>query len=204
MPRENFCIKYLPMRTKTLLIVIAAATALSACGAAGTSIDLENSNPLVVSRYGDELADTMANLVIQNDPVIKEPGMQQLIEKEIARAKSMAIRGRQEAKEGAQGAIIAEKESVTGYALLLADTLWLSSDFETSPGPDLHVYLTTIVDPRGASFPDETAMDLGIIQSVYGAQKYSLPSKIDPAVMRTLVLFDATLKRIYGFAQLSK
>ncbi|MDD5056026.1 MAG: DM13 domain-containing protein [Candidatus Peribacteraceae bacterium] len=192
------------MRTKTLLMVIAAAASLSACGNTGTSIDLENTNPLVATRYGDELADTLANIVIQNDPISKEPGMRQIIEQEIARAKSIAMRGRQEAKNGAQGAIIAEKESVTGYALLMADVLWLSSDFETSPGPDLHVYLTTIVDPRGETFPDQTAMDLGVIRSVYGAQEYALPSRVDPAKMRTLVLFDTKLNRIYGFAQLSR
>jgi hypothetical protein len=192
------------MRIKTLSTVIAAAAFLSACGAAGTSIDRENTNPLVASRYGDDLAETMANLVIQSDPIIKQPGMQQIIDKEIARGKSIAMKGRLEAKEGAQGAIIPEKESVLGYALLMPDALWLSSDFETSPGPDLHVYLTTIVDPRGATFPDGTAMDLGTIQSAYGAQRYSLTSRVDPTIMRTLVVFDKTLKRIYGFAQLSK
>jgi hypothetical protein len=169
-----------------------------------TSIDQENRNPLTASRYGDDLADTMANLVIQNDPIIKEPGMRQIIDQEIARGKSIAVGAREQTDQGAKGALIPIKESVTGNVLLLQDTLNFSSDFETKPGPDLHVYLTTVVDPRDKAFPDATAVDLGPIQSAYGAKQYALPGKTDPGVLRTLVLFDRTLKRIYGFAQLSK
>ncbi len=192
------------MPTKTLAALIAATTLLSACGYSATSIDQQNQNPLVASRYGDELADTMANLVIQNDPVTKEPGMQQIIEKEIARGKSIGINAREAQAQGTKGQIIALKESVIGSVLLLSDTLYFSSDFEVNPGPDLHVYLTTIVDPRDDAFPDATALDLGTVQSSYGAQQYQVASSIDPVKMRTLVVFDKTLKRIYGFAQLSK
>lgn len=192
------------MKGSHFIILCSSIFLLTACGPTTTSIDQQNANPLVASRYGDELADTMANLVIQNDPIIKEPGMQQIIEKEIARGKSIAMNARETQAQGMKGQIIALKESVIGSVLLFSDTLYFSSDFEAKPGPDLHVYLTTIVDPRDETFPDATALDLGTIQSSYGAQQYNISSSIDPVKMRTLVLFDTKLRRIYGFAQLSK
>lgn len=188
------------MRTSPSLIIGSLLTmlALTACQANSSG------NPLTDSRYGDELADTLANLIIQNDPITKDPTMLQMIKENIAKAKDMGNNARDMMADGMQGAIIAIKEDVVGYVIALNQTLYLSSEFTSKPGLDLHVYLTETVDPRDGVFPDPTAIDLGALQSPYGGQTYAIMSKKDPKLLRTFVLYDRTLKRIYGFAQLSK
>ena len=51
-------------------------------------------------------------------------------------------------------------------------------------------------------FPDETAVDLGRLESAYGAQHYAVPPLDYANQLRTAVLYDRELKRIHGFAQL--
>ena len=194
------------MKHSVRIFIIGLSLALGACGrqSAHTSIRAQNENPLTASRYGDELADAMANLVIQNDDAAKNPAMRKIIDAEIARGKKMGTDARMKQDEGMKGGIIAVKEEAAGYVLYVDDTLYLPSDFTTKPGPDLHVYLTVAVDPRDVAFPDKTAMDLGEVQNVYGAQRYEVKHQENPMLYRTFVLFDTKLKRIYGFAQLSK
>lgn len=177
---------------------------LAACSGPTMSISTQNENPLNASRYGDELADTLANIIIQQDPLTKEPGMTELINSEIAKAKELGQAARRKHTAGTMGAIIAAKANIQGLALYYEDQLFFSSDFITDPGPSLHVYLTSAVDPRDVEFPDETAVDLGPIQTVYGAQTYKVPAQEDPEYLRTLVIWDTKLHRLYGFAQLSK
>ncbi len=195
------------MRVASLASVIGICLTLAACGGntERTSVDQENKNPLTASRYGDELADAMANLVIQDDPAAKDPAMRKVIDAEIARGKKIGIDARAVQAKGLKGFIIPVREEVQGNVLYFEDMFYLSSDFITKPGPALHVFLTTAVDPRDiASFPDTTALDLGEVQNAYGAQSYAVPTQENPALYRTFVLFDLKLKRIYGFAQISK
>ncbi len=200
---ENTLQEFTAMRTPTLFFLILLVV-LSACSPAQTSISQQNQNPLTASRYGDELADTMANLIIQNDPIIKDAALRKIIESEIARGKNIAEQAREVQTEGLMGSVIALKTDVTGLVLYLTDTLYLSSDFQTSPGPSLRIFLTTIVDPRDVSFPDNTAIDLGPLQAAYGPQQYRVPEQADPGKLRTFVLYDTSLKLIYAFAQISK
>ncbi len=188
------------MRISPPLIVsgLCITLSLSACSTHTSS------NPLTDSRYGDELADTLANLIIQSDPLSKDPTMLKTINDNIAMAKDMGNSARDQMAEGMQGAIIALNQDVVGYVLTLDGTLYFSSEFVTDPGLDLHVYLTEAVDPRDGAFPDPSAVDLGKLQSPYGAQSYAITSKKSPELLRTFVLYDRTLNRIYGFAQLSK
>ncbi len=172
--------------------------------AVSTSIDAQNSNPLTAARYGDELADTMADLIIGNDPISNDEAARKVIDGAIVRGKKIADDARDLQARGFKGEMIGIKEEVSGFALYLDDMLYLSSDFQTKPGPDLHVYVTVAVDPRDVTFPDETAIDLGVVQDFYGAQQFKVPHQKDPAYYRTFVLFDTKLKRQYGFAQLSK
>lgn len=191
------------MRTSTS-ILLASCIFLAACSQHSTSINIENKNPLTASRYGDELADTLANLIITRDPVIEQMGMEKEITKEISKAKMIAANAREKIAEGMLGAIISAGQDAQGYVLLVDDTLYLSSEFVSDPGPDLHIYLTEIVDPRTEVFPDQTAKDLGVIQSTYGAQIYRVPSQKNSDQLRTLVLWDNKLKKLYGFSQLSR
>ncbi len=191
------------MRTSHLFL-LPVFLAITACSPAGTSINEQNYNPLTASRYGDELADTMANFIIQNDPIVEDAAVRKVIETEIARGKDIAASARKKQNKGLLGGIIQIKADVTGYALYLENVLYLSSDFTTSPGASLHLYLTTVVDPRDVAFPDDTALDLGEIQAAFGPQQYSVPTSEHQEKLRTLVLYDTQLKAIYGFAQLSK
>ncbi len=193
------------MQYRTLPVLFLTLAILGGCvNAPRTSIEKENLNPLTASRYGDELADTMANLVIQNDPVTKEPGVLAVINAEISRGKETAQNARDTMDQGMQGTIIPVKESVNGYVLSVNDMLYFSSDFESKPGPALHVYLTTVVDPRDTQFPDKTAIDLGLLQAAYGPQQYRVPRQDKPELLRTVVLWDTKLKRLYAFGQLSR
>lgn len=189
------------MRPLSFAVILTALT-LIACSSIHTSIGQENTNPFVAERYGDELADTLANLIINKDPMINTPGTQAIIEDEIGKAKTISADAREREDAGMRGGIIGVKEDVSGRVLLLDGKLYLSSDFDTRPGIDLHVYLTTVNDPRAISFPDGTAVDLGVIQSTYGAQTYAVSSDNDQ--LRTAVFWDKKLKRLYGFSQLSK
>jgi len=190
------------MRTRPLIPFFLLA--LAACTPGQTNISEQNTNPLTASRYGDELADAMANYIINNDPIIEDPEMRTLIESEIERGKDISAAAREIQSESSLGAIIGLKAATTGFALYHENTLYFSSDFSTSPGASLHVYLTTIVDPRDVEFPDSTAIDLGSLQAIYGPQQYSVPSQKEEDKLRTFVLFDTKLTMIYGFAQLSK
>ncbi len=192
------------MRTPHLFLVPALLCSLAACTPVQTSINEQNQNPLTASRYGDELADTMANFIISDDPIVKDPATLKLIESEIARGKDIGTSAREIVGDGLLGGIISIKADVMGYALLADNVLYLSSDFISDPGASLHVYLTTVVDPRDVSFPDETAIDLGSLQATYGPQQYDVPVQDDPNAIRSFVLYDTKLKIIYGFAQISK
>ncbi len=187
--------------SRTLTLSILSLLLLSACSGATTSA---NKNPLTASRYGDELADTLANLVIQQDPIAKDPAMRALIDSEIAKAKKIGESARETQSQGTRGTFTPIKEQPFGQALYVSNMLYLSTDFASAPGPNLHLYITQVVDPRDAAFPDKTAIDLGEIKSAYGAQEYRVLSQEKPELLRTVVLYDTVLKRLYSFAQLSK
>ena len=184
------------------LILLAPAFLLLFAGCAPAASNL--TNPLTASRYGDELADTMANLIINEDPTTKNEAMRKLIEKEIGRGKNIATEAREIQAKGWAGGFVSIRADVRGYVLYLPDTVYISPDFETEPGPALRVYLTTVVDPRDAEFPDATAVDVGPLQSAYGAQEYRVPPQKEEGKLRTFVLYDTRLNMIYGFAQIVK
>lgn len=187
-----------------LPILLSAALIFSACSKPTyTSIDQENRNPLVASRYGDELASVLADLIIRENPIVQKEGMKERIQKEIEDAKNLAQAGRERYEGAMMGPILMMQMEGVGYVAYKDDTLFISSDFFTKPGPNLHVYLTSAVDPREGEFPDETAIDLGVIQTTYGAQEYAVPPQEDPTTLRTFVLWDKSLGILYSFAQLS-
>ncbi len=192
-------------RTTFIIVLATASVALAGCGGARlTTIERENDNPLVAARYGDELADGEANLIIQNDPILKEPGMQDKISKEIERGKKIAQDARDLMSRGMQGGIIPLNDNVGGNALYLNDILYFSSDFYCRPSASIHVYLTTVVDPRDVTFPDPTAIDLGPLQYNFGAQQYAVPYQSKPELLRSLAIYDTSIKRLFALSQLSK
>lgn len=160
-------------------------------------------NPLYAKRYYDELVENLVSITIHSAPVLQKKGM----EKTVERARRDAIAKTQEAEKrqrsGIKGAFIPMEEYARGTAFLSGNTLYLSPDFEATPGISLHLFLTTAVDPRDVAFPDPSAVDLGLLQSAYGAQ--ALPANL-PAdqAHRTAVIFDVALERLVSFAQLSE
>lgn len=193
------------MRTAHLLLLLPALL-LAGCGVQTTALTLQDhlQNPLYAERYWDELVDRMANLQIQNDPILEDDALATLVEETKRDALENSQRIRTHIREGARGAFLTINEQVDGYALLLDDTLWLDSTFAAYPGPSLHLYLSEIVDPRDAVFPDASSLDMGILQNLYGAQKYVLPEEKENESYRTAVLWDTQLHRLYAFAQLAK
>jgi hypothetical protein len=177
---------------------------LAACSKPAVSDELATrlENPLYAERYYDSLVDFMADLVIQNDPLTKDSATNAVIEKTRVDSLKLAQEATQKQSEGMMGVLVSDGEYVIGEVLLVDNTLYLGPDFETLPGPNLHAYMSTVVDPREGTFPDSSAVDLGLIGSAFGAHSYDVP-KTSSGTLKTLALYDTQLKRLFGFAQLN-
>lgn len=191
---------------KSFCLLASSVCLLSACGSQSSqsqSFQKQLENPLFAERYYKDMVDGLTEIEIQ------EPETVGKLESLITPAKNSAMTKAEEAvrKEhgGTMGRFVSVKANPQGLALLMGSTLFLSTDFVTVPSPNLHLLLTTLVDPRGVPFPDPTVIDVGLMQSPYGAQSYAVPVKDeDLKLYRTVVLYDTQLKRMYGFAQLAK
>lgn len=191
------------------LLLAAITLTLAACGTPPATPDLtldqRLQNPLFAERYWDEMAERMANLTIQNEPVMSDASKAAIADRAREGAVELSQLARQKRNNGLFGAFMTMKELTEGYALLLDRTLYISSTFATYPGPSLHLFLTTDVDPRDVpDFPNANALNLGLLQSPYGAQSYKLPESVEDPGYRTAVLWDTKLGRLYSFAQLAK
>lgn len=194
------------MKHAPLLTLALGTLLLGACNTGNGSADLQSllENPLFAERYAEEMVDRMVEYKIQNDPMLEDPAKAAAIEEARTTWLTEGRKARERQREGFMGHIISINEYATGEALYVENTIYLDTTFATVPGPGLHLFLTTVVDPRDVEFPDATAMDIGLLQSPYGAQQYSVEPVSDPQLLRTLVLWDVKLGRLYGFAQLSK
>jgi len=195
---------------KRQLCILGSALLLTACGSTiQTSNTLEEhlKNPLFAERYYEDLVGRMTEIQIRNpDLSEKDKDLASVVEKTKNDALEAAKAEARKRMQGMSGRFIELEEATQGFSLLRENTFYLSSDFVTYPGPSLHMYLTAVVDPRDVTFPDATAIDLGLISSPYGHQSYSVPQVADSGsgALRTAVLYDTTLKRVYGFAQLAR
>lgn len=190
---------------KTLLL-LAAPLFLAACArgpiAGGTGDPW--SNPLFTQRYYADLVDHFVSLQIHNDPALQVPATSEMIDGLRKEALAKAQEASRTVDAGILGTFTPVREETEGTALAVESALHLGTDFFTIPGSDLHVYVTTVVDPRTGTgaFPDTTASDLGTLHLPYGIQSYILPEDKQKTSHLTVVLYDVTLKRIHGFAQL--
>jgi hypothetical protein len=183
---------------RTTLAAACGMLLLAGCGAPRAG------NPLLQIQHDEQLADALASIIINKDPLADDAAMRAELEKQIAAAKNSLSAVQSATKDAAQGPFIPAKADVRGWMLYQDDMLYLSSDFESDPGLDLHLYLTTVVDPRDVSFPVITAVDLGRIDFPYVAMALPVPHRNDAEKLRSGVLWDNTLKRLYGFVQLSQ
>ncbi|MDO8649082.1 MAG: hypothetical protein Q7R81_04860 [Candidatus Peregrinibacteria bacterium] len=193
-------------RTPALFFLATTCLLLSACGEQEAQANPSRAallkNPLYAERYWDNMVDLLVELAIQNDPILAEK--QSVLDKwrEEGLKEAQDATGTQ--RGGTIGPFIPVKANVRGEALYLGDTVYLGPEFETVGGPSLHLYLTTIADPREGTFPDETSIDLGELATPYSAQQYLVGEVENPVQYRTVVLWDTRLGLLYGFAQLAK
>lgn len=190
---------------KKILCASFGLLALTACQNNGSQEHTLNyllENPLFAERYAESMVDTMVNLEIYNDPLIEDEKKKDIADKAKKKWLEVAQKSRKEQRKGSIGHFNSVKEYAAGEVLYLNDTIFLAPDFDSSVGPSMHFFLTTVVDPRDVEFPDETAIDIGEVQSNLGTARYNVPKVENPKDFRTLVLWDTKLERIYGFAQL--
>lgn len=192
------------MRTR-IISLLGLTVLLSACTKTTYVPDQEAllQNPLYAEQYSEELVDAMVNLEIYEDPIVKDAEKKKIIDNTKEKWLKVAKKARTDQREGSKGGLIPIDGYVDGEVLYRHDKLHFPAYFASTPGPSIHVYLSTVVDPRDVAFPDESALDLGEIYSPYGAQTYAVPTVEDPRDYRTVALWDTKLEKLYGFAQIN-
>lgn len=192
------------MRRLSPLLAIAAF--LIGCTAQVTespTLDASLQNPLFAEWYYEELVQRMVELEIKQDPLLQDATKKALADSVRKDALQKSKEATKKQLQGMFGSFVSILEYVKGEALYVSDRVYFGPDFTATPGISVHVFLTTTVDPRDVTFPDPTAMDLGPLESPYESGSYGVPSVEDPLLYRTVVLFDTSLNRIHGFAQLT-
>jgi len=187
---------------KSILFITAILLTGCAKSPEHISLDTRLQNPLFAERYSEELVEGLVELKLQNHPLLENTKKEKYLEKEREYWLTKAKESRKTQNKGTKGSILPLESYAKGEALLLDSVLYVGTEFFTTPSPSLHFLLTTVVDPRDTEFPDETSLDLGALQSAYGAQHYIIPEVDDISLYRTVVLWDTELELLVGFAQL--
>ncbi len=190
------------------LLIASSLLLLSACGrpATAVSVSLEQrlANPLFAEYYYDDLVEHLVDLEIQNDAMLEDASVKAASDAARRDGLLAAKSATKKQEEGLSGNMVPAKDFTEGEVLVVDNMLFFHPEFITTPGPDVRVYVSNVIDPRDAAFPDPTAVDVGMLQSPYGEQSYALvaPKEGEAPSLRSVVLWDAALKRIVGFAQL--
>lgn len=184
--------------------LLPALLLLTACGQPDYHPDFEAKlqNPLFAEQYAEAMVDAMVNLEIYQDPILEDEGKKKVADKAKEFWLEKAKKARAEQREGSKGGLLPMKAYVEGEVLYRNNTLYFPAYFLSTPHPSVHVFLSKVIDPRDAEFPDPTALDLGLIQSAFGPQAYAVPEVENPREYRTVVLWDTKLERLLGFAQI--
>ncbi len=192
------------MKHSSLLAFSWCALLLAGCGNQTTALEELLRNPLFAERYAESIVDRLVELEIVKDPVLEDTAKKAYLDTERKKWLEVTRNARQIQRDGMEGNIISIGDFAKGDVLYVQGALYFGTLFEIDPLPSLHIYLTTIVDPREVTFPDDTAMDLGPLQSAYGTQTYTVPTVDNPLLYRTVVLWDTEFERLHSFGQLSK
>ena len=102
----------------------------------------------------------------------------------------------------ARGAFTSGEHETNGKAQLIrlakGATVLTLTEFETSPGPDLRVYLVS-------GGPDRLGdvVDLGGLKGNKGDQQYEVPASVDPKRHRTVVIWCRAFSVAFGSARLA-
>lgn len=111
----------------------------------------------------------------------------------------------------ASGAFVSQEHPTTGTATVyrLADgrRILRLTDFQTSDGPDVHVWLTDTAVQSGVDgwyvFDDGAYTDLGPLKGNIGDQNYEVPDGVDLTAVRSVSIWCARFKVSFGAADLS-
>ena len=161
------------------------------------------SNPLFAERYAEDMVDRMAAIEIYKEDIIEDEDKKKIIDSTKDEWLDVARKARSNQRDGMLGSLLSIKEEVVGEVLLTKEALHFGPYFKTVAGPSLHVFVTTVVDPRDIEFPDETSIDLGLLKNPIGAQSYKVTGITKLTDYRTVVVWDTSLDRLYGFSQLN-
>ncbi len=193
---------------RRLLPIVSALLLLSACakstGVAQVELLDRLRNPLFAYTYYQDRTQHMVSMIINQDPALKDPAIRSAIEDAQKRSVEAAREADARRKSALGGNFVRGSDYVVGHVILLDGVVYMGPDLDVPPGVATHVYLSKALDPRDAEFPDPTAVDLGILQSHIGDQAYVAPASEADKPWMTVVLYDAPLKRVVGFAQLQE
>ena len=101
-----------------------------------------------------------------------------------------------------RGTFASAEHETTGEATLIrlqgGETVLTLTDLDTSPGPDLRVYLVT-------GSPDDLGdvLDLGGLKGNKGDQQYAVPASVDPGRHRTVIIWCRAFSVAFGTANLT-
>lgn len=191
--------KYLSLLSATLFIIGCTAQV-----AENPTLNEYLKNPLFAKWYYEELVQRMVELEIQQDPLLKDAAKKAIADSSRKEALQKAKEAGKKQLQGTMGSFVSILEETRGKVLYVDNHLYFGPDFSATAGISIHVFLTTVVDPRDVNpFPDDTALDLGPLESPYNSATYTVPPVENPLLYRTVVLLDTSLNRIQGFAQLS-
>jgi len=179
---------------------------LAACGSSVTMTPILQEhlkNPLYAEQYWEDLVDRMMQHSISKT-FEKDAAKQSLTDNVRTESLAKAQEATKKRGQGILGPFATVTEQTQGLALFVDDTVYFGPGFMTYPGPALHVYLTTELDPSKITFPDPTAVDLGLLLTPYGAQSFAVVAEESSEHLRTVVLWDEQLGRMYAFAQMNR
>ncbi len=181
---------------------------LTACSNNLQSMDVHNyysSNPLAAEEEATALGQVMVKMIVEDKAELQKNDLFDEVDRMRLEAGEQIERATKERKNGLLGQFVPHKQIALGFVLVrpTAGMIFTGTTFESDPGPDLHLFGSTLVDPRAEAFPSAESVDLGTMGFTYGAQTMKFDPKLWNQDFRTIVLYDLKLKRIYGFAQLS-
>jgi len=194
---------------RNLLLCGITLLPLAACfgppGDQSATLQQQIENPLFLERYAEEMVENMVQITIEENPILDDTRKAAIVEQTRTYWLDEAKQARRAQQEGKSGSFLPMEEYARGEVLLAADGhLYISPTFEATPSPSLHILISTVLDPRDANFPDDSSIDLGPIQTNYGAQTYNLPEDMENLLLfRTVILWDTELERLQSFAQIS-
>lgn len=193
------------MKNTPLIMAGSGLLLLTACGAPkSTELTELLKNPLYAEQYYDAQTDHMVDLLIESGALLNNPSAKAAIEHGRTQGLALARKATDIQAKGKLGGIVSDTEEAMGEALLLDNTLYIGPEFVLKPSVNAHVYLSTVLDPRDGVFPDETAIDLGPVRSAFDSAVYPVSLTAEQYTkIRSLAIYDVTLKRLLGFAQLS-